>query len=118
MQTKKSTKTALAKKAAAKKADRKAAPAKPPKVYETTWRNKFLTLDAKSIDEMVAGLEGAVAILKEMGDAGVTLDDDGGVADDYARLVTTDREVAQRFDFEEVECFDEDEEFDDCGDNE
>jgi hypothetical protein len=72
--------------------------------YTTTWRNKFLTVDANTLGEMVLMLKEAAAELEAMDATGkVTLED--GAEDDYARLVTTDPEVAKRYDFS-----DEDEE--------
>jgi hypothetical protein len=65
--------------------------------YSTTWRNKFLTIEAKSLGEMITSLEGAVSELKVMQKDGVVLDaDGGGVEDDYAQLVTTDAKVAKK----------------------
>ena len=69
--------------------------------YHLTWRNKFLTNDAKSINEMIDNLQFAVEQLQEMRDAGVTLD--GGAEDDYAVLITDDPKVADRYGFWEVE---------------
>jgi hypothetical protein len=71
------------------------------KRYEMLWRNKWLTAEAKTIDEMIASLRAAADQLAEMRQAGVTLDDGTGQSDDYATLVTTDPEVAQRFGMEE-----------------
>jgi hypothetical protein len=66
--------------------------------YTTTWRNKFLTVDANTLWEMVLKLKEAAAELEAMDATGkVTLE--GGVEDDYALLVTTDLEVAKRYDF-------------------
>lgn len=81
------------------------------KRYVLLWRNKFLTLEAKSLDEMIATLDHAVQELRNMKADGVVLDPGGGTADDYAQLVTTDPEVARRYDMhEESEFFgDEDE---------
>jgi len=81
-----------------------------PKRYMTIWRNKFLTIDAKSLDEMIEILGGAVQELKDMRADGVTLDPDGGTADDYAYLVTTDSVIAKKYGMEdESEFWDEDE---------
>ena len=66
------------------------------------WRNKFLTVDAKSVAEMADILRGAANYLREMADAGVVLDP-GGVVDDYANLTTADPEVAERFGFQLLE---------------
>ncbi len=77
--------------------------------YETLWRNKWLTSEAKTIDAMIASLRAAADSLDEMREAGVTLEDNGGVGDDYATLVTTDPEVAKKFGMEEErEYLDED----------
>src|SRR5262249_13164683 len=65
--------------------------------YTTTWRNKWLTANAESIEDMIASLRAAADELEEMRKAGVYLDDNGSVADDYALLVTHDHTVAKRF---------------------
>jgi len=75
------------------------------KRYMTIWRNKFLTLDAKSLDEMIETLRGAVDTLENMRGDGVTLDPEGGTADDYATLVTEDPEVAKKYDMHEESEF-------------
>ena len=71
------------------------------KRYETLWRNKWLTSEAKTIDDMIDSLRAAADHLDEMRKSGITLEDDGGVGDDYATLVTTDPEVAKKFGMEE-----------------
>jgi hypothetical protein len=71
-------------------------------LFELTWRNKYLTVRAASLDEMARLLEEAAAELRRMQGAGVLLASDGGVADDYARLVTDDLAVAREFGFEPV----------------
>lgn len=81
--------------------------------YVRLWRNKFLTLEAKNIDEMISILRASVAELEAMRADGVTLDPDGGTADDYANLVTTDPAVAKKYDMHnESEFLDDDEEDD------
>jgi hypothetical protein len=69
--------------------------------YVQTWRNKRLTADAKSLDDMIGSLQQAVADLQAMKAAGVTLDQTDGLADDYAPLVlvTDDPAVAERLGF-------------------
>jgi hypothetical protein len=80
------------------------------KRYVRLWRNKFLTVEAKSLDDMIATLEFAVQDLLQMKADGVVLDPDGGTGDDYAHLVTTNPEVARKYDMhEESEFFGEDE---------
>jgi hypothetical protein len=76
-----------------------------PTRYVTIWRNKFFTTEAKSIDEMVAILRTASQTLERMKADGVTLDPDGGTSDDYAYLVTTDPEVARKYDMHEESEF-------------
>jgi hypothetical protein len=71
--------------------------------FERTWRNKYLTTDATTIDDMIHGLQEAVEELRTMKAAGVTLVNDGGTEDDQALLVTEDPKVARRFGFGAVE---------------
>jgi hypothetical protein len=81
------------------------------KRYVRQWRNKFLTVEAKSLDEMITILESATDELRRMRADGVVLDPEGGAPDDYADLVTTDPDVAARYDMhDESEFFDEDDE--------
>jgi hypothetical protein len=77
----------------------------PEKRYITLWRNKWLTADAKSLDEMIVGLKSAVDTLREMLADGVTLDPGEGTADDYAYLVTTDPAVAKKYDMHDEKEF-------------
>ena len=65
-------------------------------VYEMLWRNKFLTLEAKSISNMADILEAAANNLRAMAKDGIKLDPHGGTEDDYARLITTDAAVAKK----------------------
>lgn len=69
------------------------------------WRNKFLTVEAQSLDEMVAVLREAVATLSAMLKDGVTLETPGGTSDDYAYLVTTDPAIARKYDMHEESEF-------------
>ena len=48
------------------------------KRYETLWRNRWLTSEAKTIEDMIASLRAAADHLDEMRKAGVTLEDMGG----------------------------------------
>lgn len=73
--------------------------------YIQLWRNKFLTIQAKSIDEMIENLQDASDTLRKMRDDGVTLDNLGGAADDYAQLVTTDPGIARKYDMHDESEF-------------
>lgn len=75
-------------------------------MYEMIWRNKWLTAEAKTIDDMIAMLRGAADQLKAMKDAGVTLET-GNMQDDYAFLNTDDPKVAETFGFTEAETDEE-----------
>lgn len=66
--------------------------------YVTIWRNKFLTIDATSLSDMIESLRAATATLESMRADGITLDPDGDTGDDYAYLVTTDPEIARKYD--------------------
>lgn len=81
------------------------------KRYIMLWRNKWLTAEARSIDEMIRALRTAADELEAMRNDGVTLDlEAGGIADDYAHLTTSDPEVAKKYDMvEESEFWDDDE---------
>jgi hypothetical protein len=83
----------------------------PAKRYVTLWRNKWLTAEAESIEDMIEGLQSAAETLRSMRADGVTLDAEGGTADDYAHLVTTDPGVAKKYDMhDETEFWGEDDE--------
>lgn len=79
------------------------------KRYARLWRNKFLTVEAKTIDDMIDTLSTAADELRRMKADGVTLDPESGTGDDYAHLTTTDPAVAKKYDMhEESEFFGED----------
>jgi hypothetical protein len=82
------------------------------KRYITLWRNKWLTAGAKSLEDMIAGLQSAADTLRAMLADGVTLDPESAISDDYAYLVTTDPIVAKKYDMHDEAEFwgDEDEE--------
>ena len=81
--------------------------------YEMIWRNKWLTTDSETIDEMILKLTSAAEALVRMQKAGVELDLDGSdVQNDYARLVTDDPKVAEEFGLEEAYSLYEDDDED------
>ena len=73
--------------------------------YIQLWRNKFLTIQAQSIDEMIESLQDAADTLRRMRDDGVTLHNLGGTADDYSQLVTTDPGIARKYDMHDESEF-------------
>ena len=73
----------------------------PDRRFVMLWRNKFLTTEATSIDEMIATLRVAAERLAAMRADGVVLDPEGGTGDDYAHLVTTDPDVARKYGMED-----------------
>lgn len=84
------------------------------KEYFAIWRNKYLTTEAQSIDDMIHMLKCAVTELEDMKASGVTLGEEG-VEDDYAHLETDDPEVAKKFDMESYkEAYGEEDDEDDC----
>ena len=68
------------------------------KKYLLLWRNKLLTVEAKSLDDMIGMLEAGAEQLRRMRADGVVLDPTRGAADDYAHLVTNDPDVARKYD--------------------
>jgi hypothetical protein len=68
--------------------------------YERLWRNKFLTLDAKTIDDFIMTFESVLSELKEWKAAGIILDPESGTSDDYATFITVDKQVADQYGFE------------------
>lgn len=79
------------------------------KRYQMYWRNKWLTSETKSIDDMIAMFRGAAIELEAMKADGVALDPQGGTSDDYAVLITTDAQIAEKYGMQpEEDFFDED----------
>jgi hypothetical protein len=70
--------------------------------FETLWRNKWLTSNARSIGEMADALQAAADELREMEAQGVVLDESSDMLCDYATLVTFDAVVAEQFGFESI----------------
>jgi len=86
------------------------------KRYVMLWRNKWITAEAKSIEDMVEALRASTMLLQSMKADGVTLDVHGGTEDDYAYLVTTDPQIAKKYDMHPEEEFLEDDDVDDLKD--
>lgn len=66
--------------------------------YSTVWRNKWLTSEAQSLDDMIENLKEAISDLEDMKQAGVEANFEGA-ADDYVYLTTYDRKLAKKFGF-------------------
>ncbi len=77
--------------------------------YEQVWRNKWLTANAETLDDMIEIMQSAVDELEAMRDAGVWLENNGSQQDDYAFLYTNDPQVAEKFGFYERESFEDEE---------
>jgi hypothetical protein len=78
------------------------------KLYVLLWRNKWLTAEAKNIDEMIAGLHQAAELLSNMKRDGVQLLPQRDTANDYVYLTTTDPDIARKYGMtEESEVWDE-----------
>lgn len=74
----------------------------PKKRYEMIWRNKWLTAEAHTVEEMAAMLLEAADTLMVMAQSGVNLDPES-CADDYALLWCEDEKVAEAWGFDEVD---------------
>jgi len=63
-------------------------------LYTTTWRNKWITSHAGSIDDFIETFEHLAKKFKEWKEMGIKLSDEGSVGDDYATFYTDDMDVA------------------------
>jgi hypothetical protein len=77
----------------------------PARLGALRWRDKFSTLDAKSLDDMIEPLSGAADELRRMKAEGVTLDPGSGAGDDHAYLTTTNIDVAKKYDMHDPSEF-------------
>ncbi len=62
--------------------------------YVSTWRNKWITSDASSIDDFIKTFEAVVKMFKEWKEMGINLGPDSSTGDDYAEFYTDDMDVA------------------------
>jgi hypothetical protein len=85
--------------------------------YIQLWRNKWLTAEAHSMDEMISMLRAAAELLEKMRADGVELDPEGETLDDYAYLVTTDPDVAKQYDMHDESEFWDDEDLESDSDD-
>ena len=63
-------------------------------MYITTWRNKWITSGATSIDDFIDTFKALAKQFQQWKEWGIKLDDDLGVGDDYATFITDDMDVA------------------------
>jgi hypothetical protein len=64
------------------------------------WVHEDLTPEAKTLGEMIDGLQSALDVLRRMRDLGVVLSEESDMEAGHAILVTTEPSVANEFDFE------------------
>ncbi len=77
-----------------------------PRRFVALWRKKWIRDEATTLENMIGGLRSAADTLKAMLDDGVVLDVSvGGADDDYAHLVTTNPEIARKYDMQPEEDF-------------
>jgi hypothetical protein len=82
--------------------------------YERLWPNKWLTAEAASVEDMVAGLQAAVEELEVMKADGVIMAEHSDPSGDHIYLLTDNPAVAAKFGFEPVEENEEEDEQDDA----
>ena len=71
--------------------------------YEFLWRNKWLTSNAQSVDDMIACLRAAIKDLQNYQKCPQITPDFQSAEDDYIWFRTGDADIAKKFDFYEVE---------------
>jgi len=67
--------------------------------YVYSWRNKWITSHAGSIDDFIKTFEGLAKMFKEWKEMGIKLNPDSGIGDDYAEFYTDDMDVAIKAQF-------------------
>ena len=67
--------------------------------YVSTWRNKWITSGAGSIDDFIKTFETLTKMFKEWKEMGVKLYPDCSTGDDYAEFYTEDMDVAIKANF-------------------
>ena len=69
------------------------------KLYEALWRNKWLTSEAQSIDDMISAYQKAIKELEEYKADGI-VGEFSGAGDDYVVFTTVEKAVAKKYGFE------------------
>lgn len=62
--------------------------------YISTWRNKWITSGAGSIDDFIKTFEKLAKMFKEWKEMGIKLNPDCSTGDDYAEFYTEDMDAA------------------------
>ncbi|TKJ23929.1 MAG: hypothetical protein CEE43_01835 [Promethearchaeota archaeon Loki_b32] len=62
--------------------------------YISTWRNKWITSHAATIDDFIDTFESLTKQFRQWKEWGIKLNDNNGVGDDYATFITDDMDVA------------------------
>ena len=63
-------------------------------IYIYTWRNKWITSQAKTIDDFISTFEALAKKFKDWKDWGKQLLDDGGAEEDYATFIINNMDIA------------------------
>jgi len=62
--------------------------------YVSTWRNKWITAGASSVDDFIHAFEHLAKKFQEWKEMGIKLDPESSMGDDYADFYTEDMDVA------------------------
>jgi len=62
--------------------------------YVSTWRNKWITAGAGSIDDFIKTFEALAKMFKEWKEMGIKLSPESSTGDDYAEFYAEDMDVA------------------------
>lgn len=85
-------------------------------MYKTIFRCKWLGDESKTLEEIAERLEAAAHDLRTMHADGIVLEDQ--MQDDYAFLMTTNKEVAEKHGLQEMEDeFENEDDFEDCSED-
>ncbi|NHJ19523.1 MAG: hypothetical protein EAX91_01175 [Candidatus Lokiarchaeota archaeon] len=63
-------------------------------IYRLTWRNKWITAHATSIDDFIETFENLAKEFRRWKELGIKLYTDRGIGDDYASFITDDMDIA------------------------
>ena len=69
--------------------------------YYRIWQNRYITANAKNIDDFIEKFESLTQVLKKWKEEGVYLDPDSNIEDDQAIFITTDMQIANEEGFKQ-----------------